>query len=341
MEITDNATQSIIPSAGIIGQSNHELPPNQPNKKIIIIVATVILSLAAIIAIIVIIVSANQKPPTKESKPEPQTAEEPSSSRTQKSPEVIKEPGLIKTLATKANHILSYGTIANDSAVRSISAPIFFTDKDVSEHYRNLSSADKMTIIATFYQNIHDPTLTAKQVETFSSESCQLLFKQKNCKQTNSNIQPEKYRTIVATKQKLDKEYQTFFGETDPKLPQQIIDVCPYFTYIKELSAYVYRVNCGQPNYKINHYYQYQYQTEEDKAYVYFASGSTMLDNSGNYALLYGDIDAEKVLYTQGNYRNYIIDKDNYANFKHYRLVFKKENKNSNNYIYKKFEEVN
>ncbi len=339
MDESDNLAQSIIPSAGFVEQPKHS-QSQEPNKKVIIIAATIVLSLVTLAAILVAIFTANQKTPTTESESEPQTAEKPISSSAHKKPESVKEPGLLKTLTAKTNQILSHGTIANDSALKSISTPIFFTNKAVSEYYGNLSPADKMTIIVSFYQNRRDPALTDKQVNSFGSESCQLLFKESNCKTIKGNIKPDDYKTTIVSEQRLEKEYAELFGEISAKLPQQITNACPYYTYIKELSSYVYRAKCGRKNYKINHYYQYQYQTEKDRAYIYFAAGSTTLDNSGNYALLYGDIDAKKILHTQGNYQEYVIDKDNYTNFQHYRLVFKKESKNSNNYIFETYEKV-
>ena len=341
MNNSDDVAQSIIPSAGFIDQPKKP-QENKTNNKTIIIIFAVILSVVVIVAAIVAIIAANQKAPTENQEQTRQnTQEEPDDWTPNSAPESIREPGLLKTLTAKANQILSYGIFAQDSSLLSINVPIYFTDGTVSKHYNSLSSANKMTMIVAFYQNKHDPKLSDKQTSALSSKSCRLLFKEDDCRLIKNNINPQKYNVILHSKQKLDQEYAKLFGKIDTELPDRIIETCPFFTYVEELSTYAYRNACGKSQYKINYYYQYRYEQQDDKAYVYFAAGSSIPNKDGKYSTLYSDMDAEKILYTDGDYEEYTISKDNYTIFSQYRLVFKKENKNSDNYIYEKLEKVN
>ncbi|MBP5656127.1 hypothetical protein J6X15_00900 [Candidatus Saccharibacteria bacterium] len=334
MDNQDNVAKSFIPSAGYIDKPTNS-QQNEPNKKVIIIVTAIILSVMVIFAIVFAII-VNLPKDSKEPE-KPAAVEKPEQPAPRKEPEAVRAPGLEKTLATKANFILTHGSLQNASSLKYTSAPIFYTNDTISNYYRNFNETNKMMMIVNSHQASNDVPLSDKQVSSFGSESCQLLFGEKNCKLIKNNIEPNRYRIIARSKAKLEQEYAKYFQKNTKTLPKRLIDACPYFTYIKEISSYVYRNHCENANYKNSHFYQYKYAQENDYAYVYFAGAITTVNDKGRYTTLYSDLDSEKLLDNQGDYSHFKLDSKNYGTFQHYRLVFKKS---GSEYVYDNFEKV-
>ncbi|MBO4855553.1 hypothetical protein J5500_04085, partial [Candidatus Saccharibacteria bacterium] len=129
MDNQDDVTKSFIPSAGYIDKPSNS-QQNGPNKKVIIIATAIILSVMVIFAIVFAIIVNLPKDPKEPEKPA--TVEKPEQPAPRKEPEAVRDPGLEKTLATKANFILTHGSLQNASSLKYTSAPIFYTNGTIS-----------------------------------------------------------------------------------------------------------------------------------------------------------------------------------------------------------------
>lgn len=337
MDNQDDVARSLIPTAGYINKPASS-KKDGPNKKVIIIVAAILLSAIVIFAIVFAIIQAVIPKNMPEEEPaEPAVTEKIEEPGSAKIPEKAVGSELEKEISVKTNRILSYGAVQNSSTLKHVKAAVFYTENKISNHFAKLSANDKMTIIVNFYRNNNNPSLTDKEVTGFGQESCQLLFNETNCKQIKNNIKPEKYLKIQQTKQKLEQKYVSLFGKITDKPSTQLAASCPYFTYIKEIDSYVFRINCGLLKYSFAHFYQYRITQDDNHAYSYFVGAVTEADEHGRYTNLYGDLDKENLVDNQGNYLNFELNSKNYESFQHYRLVFDKTN---SGYIYNTLEKV-
>ena len=332
-------TAPIIPTAGYIAKP--EAPQkHEPNKKVIIIVAAILLTVIAIIAIVAIVISANQNTTSEEPVAE-QPTQEPEEQKEELDPlkklDAVTDDQTQRILATKANRILTHGDVFN-SSIRATNAPVFYTTEKVSDYFNNLGAGNKMAIILPRYQLSSAPTLSGEEVACLGSESCQALFNKKDCRLIDKDINPKNYQKIMQNKATLQNEYRELFGDIE-ELPKQLINFCPNYVYVEELSAYVFHNHCGKSDYTFLYSYIYDFRTEGDNYYVYFTSGSLAVDQSTDKrTLLYQDMDGVSLLKKIDPNKEFTIDKTNYKDFQAYRLVFKKDG--SKNYIYQKLEKA-
>jgi len=336
-EHDDNITQPIIPSAGYINKPKSK--KKGPNKKTISIMAIAAATIAVVSVITAIVIINHHAPSVTEEESSTTTRLDPPEdiSDTHKAPDVIHQSGIQKTLAVKTNYILTHGYL--NSSRRSVDAPTFYTDGSASYYFNHLTSENKMSIILGHHQNSNqNPELTDNEVSKFSSKTCQMLFKEDNCKLIKSEIKASSFKKITQSSTTLEQEYTMLFGKVGA-LSNQLMDTCPYFSFVPELNVYVYRHRCGRLDYVMKYFYQYDYRSDGKLYYVYFAGGSTAIDQStGKRSLLFKDIDASEILDNTNSELNIEINSENYQKFQHYRMVFKKDG--NNNYIYQKLELV-
>ena len=96
--------------------------------------------------------------------------------------------------------------------------------------------------------------------------------------------------------------------------------------------VYVQYAPCGGYNPGHVNIYQYKYEVDGGKVYVYFAT--QLVDDQGK---IYKDLERKNLLAGEGNMLNHLSTE--YEKYNHYRAVFEKND--DGNYIYKTVEEVN
>ena len=84
-------------------------------------------------------------------------------------------------------------------------------------------------------------------------------------------------------------------------------------------------------------FYIYSVTSDEDKAYVYFAAGSSLYQENSENETLYSDYDCTKKM--EGDSLA-VISEGNYEDYSHYRLVFTKDTNEEGNYLFQKLEKL-
>lgn len=331
---------TIIPTAGFIPKKPDKKRPI--NKKLIIVIAAISVAIILIVAAVAIIIGLSQQSRnTNDSQEEvasttPTTPEEPKQPQQPQEPETASGDADYLALVSKSTAILSHGAIINSNK-RSFSAAVYYTNDKPSSYFGNLTPNHKMAIVISISRSdMSDQTLTNQQAANLGSESCQLLFGETNCRANSSNITPNKWKVLGRSNARIKQEYLQLFGSIS-QTSKRLIDTCPYYSYIAEIDRYVYRSTCPKKNYNYLHFYQNKYQSSGNKAYIYFAGGSTAVNHeTDRYALLYEDIDATSLIDKSADGDNFMLSKNNYLRYARYRLLFEKDS--NGNYIFRKFE---
>lgn len=248
---------------------------------------------------------------------------------------------LTAELAYKTNRIIA-NTPSAGRSVRDVDTTGQFDD------YVNLSNQMRADIV------VGSRMYVSEEGEEIDTANLSDSYKDKKWRINNGF----KKSFIVRIDDKVKSDYKYLFGEEFTNFPETVssdyVTGCPA-TYVSDGPYYVASVQCGGATDIIHSLYQYKYELDGDKAYVYFAmmaesgfSNERHTFNSGFISegkLVSGLTDDQKYsLQEQGvGYQVYDIKTDSYIPVKdkvqHYRAVFEKGS--DGDFYYKTLEKVN
>ncbi len=146
---------------------------------------------------------------------------------------------------------------------------------------------------------------------------------------------------VAGTNGEWRTEYENLFGEFEvPKDGFTTPTGCPRSIYVEEIDGFISSVGCGGVYFTNNRAYIYDYQQDNDYAYVYVAGAIAKgSPETGTYTVEKGFDGGERVVSGEGDANNFTLDASNYQDYTHYRLAFEKTE--SGNYIFKTMVQIN
>lgn len=235
---------------------------------------------------------------------------------------IISDAKLINRLAYKTNRIVS-GVASSERSIHGAD-----TGGNI-DALKQLSDERKVQIIFTKYFDDDYEMIDINQLPDDYADK--------------QALKADGYTTVAVSRitDTIKSDYRDLFGSDFDNRPETIISdfltqSCGA-TYNKKNDYYVHYVGCGGANSIAYNSYQYKYELDGDKAYVYLALARAEQDYS-SYPndTVYNDWSGNNDV-SDGN--SSYIGKDDYGKYAHYRAVF--ERASDGDFYYQTIEKVN
>ena len=201
--------------------------------------------------------------------------------------------------------------------------------------YQNMSAGLKAGIVISSFERVAP---TDEQWNAITNE--QLAKLSSNLRKESENAREAAF--ISGANGAWRTDYNDLFGDFEtPEDSFAMLPMgCPKAVYVEDFDGFLSLAGCGGWSFTSNRAYIYDYQQDNDYAYVYVAGAIVKgSPETGTYTVEKGFDGGERVVSGEGDANNFTLDASNYQDYTHYRLAFEKTE--SGNYIFKTMVQIN